>query len=386
MEKEITTTNQATALADSLIVVQQLPIIKEQLHSIKAQAQESVKEALSLACTEETLKVVKERRAALNRDRKDLDARRMAVKKQIMQPFEDFDEVYKECVTDVYGPADEALKEKIVAVENGLKTDKEKKVKDYFAEMVKASGVEWVTYEDVGVAVTLTASLKSLKAKVKEYVEKVAADVACINGMENAPEIMAEYKLCGSLAVAINSVSQRKDRIAREEAERKQRLEAQLRAQEAEKAVLDDLYLIESNYRDEDIDYIVGMMCYLQMSLLGMPGYVVIGDTLASPSVSYDKRGLLPVDKGNVWYTPLLRIPVWQYRIFMAQMELVTQPIKEECAADAPKPEPQKSPEAPRKLEKPKNTEKPKAAKKPQRAPEQEPVFSEGKGGQLSFF
>lgn len=239
MEKEITTTNQTTALADSLIVVQQLPIIKEQLHSIKAQAQESVKEVLSLACTEETLKVVKERRAALNRDRKDLDARRMAVKKQIMQPFEDFDEVYKECVTDVYGPADEALKGKITDVEAGLKADKEKKVKDYFAEMVKASGVEWVTYEEAGVAVTLTASLKSLKAKVKEYVEKVAADVACINGMENAPEIMAEYKLCGSLAVAINSVSQRKDRIAREEAERKQRLEAQLRAQEAEKAVLD---------------------------------------------------------------------------------------------------------------------------------------------------
>lgn len=84
MEKELTTTVQAPALADSLIVVQQLPIIKEQLHSIKAQAQESVSEALSLACTEETLKVVKERRAALNRDRKDLDARRMAVKKQII--------------------------------------------------------------------------------------------------------------------------------------------------------------------------------------------------------------------------------------------------------------------------------------------------------------
>ena len=82
-------------------------------------------------------------------------------------------------------------------------------------------------------------AVPSAKAKVKEYVEKVTADVACINGMENAPEIMAEYKLCRSLAVAINGVSQRKDRIAREEAERKQRLEAQLRAQEAEKAVLD---------------------------------------------------------------------------------------------------------------------------------------------------
>ena len=130
MEKELTTatTTQELMLAESLIVVQQLPVIKEQLHSIKAQAQASVTEALALVCTEETLKVVKEQRAKLNRDRKDLDDRRAVVKKQIMKPFEDFDKVYKECVTDVYGPADEALKGKITDVEAGLKADKEKKV------------------------------------------------------------------------------------------------------------------------------------------------------------------------------------------------------------------------------------------------------------------
>ena len=227
MEKELTAavTTQEPMLADSLIVVQQLPVIKEQLHSIKAQAQASVAEALALVCTEETLKVVKEQRAKLNRDRKDLDDRRAVV--------------YKECVTDVYGPADEALKGKITDVEAGLKADKEKKVVAYFDELVKANGVEWVSYEDIGIAVTMTASLKSLKSKVKEYVDCVVADVNCINGMENAPEVMAEYKQCRNLAVAINSVSQRKDRVAREEAERKQRLEAQLRAQEAESAVLD---------------------------------------------------------------------------------------------------------------------------------------------------
>lgn len=241
MEKELTTatTTQEPMLAESLIVVQQLPVIKEQLHSIKAQAQASVTEALALVCTEETLKVVKEQRAKLNRDRKDLDDRRAVVKKQIMKPFEDFDKVYKECVTDVYGPADEALKGKITDVEAGLKADKEKKVVAYFDELVKANGVEWVSYGDVGIAVTMTASLKSLKSKVKDYVDRVVADVNCINGMENAPEVMAEYKQCRNLAVAINSVSQRKDRVAREEVERKQRLEAQLRAQEAESAVLD---------------------------------------------------------------------------------------------------------------------------------------------------
>ena len=108
-----------------------------------------------MVCTEETLKAVKDRRAALTRDRKDLDARRMVVKNQIMQPFEDFDKVYKECVTDVYGPADEALKGKITDVEAGLKADKEKKVVAYFDELVKANGVEWVSYEDIGIAVTM---------------------------------------------------------------------------------------------------------------------------------------------------------------------------------------------------------------------------------------
>ena len=136
----------------------------------------------------------------------------------------------------------------------------------------------------------------------------------------------------------------------------------------------------------QDIDYIVGMMCYLQMSLLGMPGYVVIGDTLANPVLSYDSRGLLPVDNGNIWYTPLLRTAVWQYRILAARMDLMTRPIKTKKEPDTPKSEPQKAPEATKKPKKPKITEKPKAAKKPQRAPEQEPVFSEGKGGQLSFF
>ena len=136
----------------------------------------------------------------------------------------------------------------------------------------------------------------------------------------------------------------------------------------------------------QDIDYVVGMMCYLQMSLLGLPGYVVIGDTLASPVRSYDGRGLIPVDDGNIWYTPLLRTAVWQYRILAARMDLMTRPIKTEKEPDTPKSEPQKAPEATKKPKKPKITEKTNAFEMPPKAPEQETVFSEGKGGQLSFF
>ena len=235
MEKELTAavTTQEPMLADRLIVVQQLPVIKEQLHSIKAQAQASVAEALALVCTEETLKAVKDRRAALTRDRKDLDARRMVVKNQIMQPFEDFDKVYKECVTDVYGPADEALKGKITDVEAGLKADKEKKVVAYFDELVKANGVEWVSYEDIGIAVTMTASLKSLKSKVKEYVDRVVADVNCINGMlvHNVPNCGYKVHFPSGKAIYATDTNNLN----------------------GVQALGYDLYLIEANYRDEDI-------------------------------------------------------------------------------------------------------------------------------------
>lgn len=45
----------------------------------------------------------------------------------------------------------------------------------------------------------------------------------------------------------------------------------------------------------QDIDFICVCMCYLQLSLLGCPGYVILGNTLAEP---------VP-QKGNTWYTPL---------------------------------------------------------------------------------
>lgn len=134
----------------------------------------------------------------------------------------------------------------------------------------------------------------------------------------------------------------------------------------------------------QDIDYLVGMMCYLQMSLLGMPGYVVIGDTLVSPGTSYDRRGLIPADNGNIWYTPMLRRSVWQYRILAAHMDVLTRPMKAQL--DAPESASQKAPEALEKPAKPKNTKKPKPAPMPPKEPEQEPALLERKGGQLSFF
>lgn len=64
----------------------------------------------------------------------------------------------------------------------------------------------------------------------------------------------------------------------------------------------------------QDIDLVTGCMCYIQLSLLGCPGYVVIGNTLTNPGLSRDGRGLIPVHSENVWYTPFYFTDVWHYR------------------------------------------------------------------------
>ena len=77
----------------------------------------------------------------------------------------------------------------------------------------------------------------------------------------------------------------------------------------------------------QDIDFIVGLMCYIQCSFMGCAGYVVIGDTLVNPATAYDSRGLLPAGPQNrIWYMPLFSTDVWYMRCQIAQMNLLFEP------------------------------------------------------------
>lgn len=63
----------------------------------------------------------------------------------------------------------------------------------------------------------------------------------------------------------------------------------------------------------QDIDRVVGMMAYIQLSLLGCPGYIVVGNSLTSPIVG---SPLMPVEQQDqeFWYTPLYNTDIWQGR------------------------------------------------------------------------
>lgn len=216
-----------------IIAVKQLPIIVEQLHEVKAEVTAKVEQALSLVCTEDTIKDVKKVRSELNKELKDYEGRRKAVKTAIMKPYNDFEEIYKDCISDTYKKADTELKGKIDSVENELKKKKRIEVLCYFAELCEANSLDFITFENANINVTLSASMKNLKDQARNFVFKIVDDLNLIDTQEHKDEILYEYKQSLNVSNAITTVTNRykaiEDAKAREE-ERKAREQAEAEA------------------------------------------------------------------------------------------------------------------------------------------------------------
>lgn len=98
----------------------------------------------------------------------------------------------------------------------------------------------------------------------------------------------------------------------------------------------------------QDIDQTAALMCYIQMSLLGCPGYAVVGDTLSQP---------VPTDASSIWYTPLYFSEVWHFRRVFQRLDRMvqrTEPVLE----TQPKPDVQR--------EEPKRKKSPRKRKEPE--------------------
>lgn len=221
-------------LNTQIIEVKQLPIIEQQLQLVKKSVIEKTEAALKLVCTEDTLQEVKKAKTALTKEFKEWEAKRKSVKNAVMTPYEQFEKVYKECVTDIYKNADNELKAKVGSIENAIREEKAAEIKAYFDEYVASRGIEeiygkFLAFEYTGIKVTLSASKKSLKEQAANFVDRICDDLNLIETQEHKDEILYEYKKSLNLSGSITAVANRYKAIEAEkarEAERRARAEA----------------------------------------------------------------------------------------------------------------------------------------------------------------
>ena len=180
---------------NELITIETLPVIKYHLEQLSTEIKEKVDRANNLVVNDETVKEVKQVRAELNKEFNELETQRKTVKQAIMQKYDEFEEIYKDNVSNLYKQADADLKEKIDNVENQLKQEKQEELELFAKEYFDINNIETiVNFDDIGLNITLSASMKSLKEQIIAFCEKISNDLKLIEVEKYKDEVLVEYK------------------------------------------------------------------------------------------------------------------------------------------------------------------------------------------------
>ena len=224
----------------SLIVVSQLPEIQENLRQLRDSWEQRAADAASMICTEETVQSLKDMRAEMRKEFQAADSVRKAAKEKYLAPWNAVEATFKDCVKDAFTRADESLKSTINGFEMELKQKCYDDLKIWYTELIHVEHIDFLTLDQAmalaGVKIGLDDAKRNtprrLQDAVANVVSKIALNLEDISKMDDAPEIMAEFKLCLDLGRAVANVQGRKRLVQAE----KEAAEARRTAQEREKA------------------------------------------------------------------------------------------------------------------------------------------------------
>lgn len=196
--------------------VVQLPIIAQRLEEIGADFSERINQACSLPVSEDTVRDIMKIRADITKEFRNLEEKRGGIKDAIMLPYEEFNMLYRQHITDVYRAGDARLKTAIDNVHRKLKQQKTDALLSWCYEYI-------ATFENIpdisGLmhiwmpTVNLTTSDKKLREAGKVNIDRIVSDLSIMKGMDNSVE--AEWWNNGcNLAKAISTVNDRKRMVA----------------------------------------------------------------------------------------------------------------------------------------------------------------------------
>lgn len=192
----------------------QPPIIAENLDSVQRNLRVLLADISTLPQNDESLKYVKQIRANLAKDFERMEIQRKAVKRQVMEPYNLAEQKYKEFISEPYAAADSFLKKWVDDYQGNMKQKCTDVLQKYFNELCQANGIDFLPFHRCGIKVDMAMARQKEPTKaidtIYEFVMSVRADMDTILKMENADEIMVEYRKCHSLSVAVAIVTNRR--------------------------------------------------------------------------------------------------------------------------------------------------------------------------------
>ena len=207
----------------NILICTQPPVISENLLDLNARVSSITTMLSALPPEPENLPQVKKARADLRRYFESLEEQRKAVKAAVMAPYNDAEARYKRLVSDPINLADKLCKDFVDGVEASMKRECEDGLREYFSELCAVNHVEFLQFAQAGIQVDMASARqktpKKLREQLAQFVSRVASDLDSISEMEDAEEILVEYKQSLSLSSAISIVLDRHRRLKQQREE-----------------------------------------------------------------------------------------------------------------------------------------------------------------------
>lgn len=198
----------------SVLVTQGTVVFKE-FEELKAQALELAAEIEQVEVTDENIKESKRMLAAVNKRVKELEDRRIVIKKLMLEPYQTFENQVKEIV-GIVKSADELVRVQVKELEEKERWEKHSILENLFSKrMVHYSFRDLFSFADFLQPSHLNKSM-SIDAVEKEmiaFLEKLSRELKAIEVMSNATHVLSHYRTTKDLAAAMTLANEEEQRI-----------------------------------------------------------------------------------------------------------------------------------------------------------------------------
>ena len=230
------------------------------LQELKDNLAEEMKVYENLVVTEDTVKDSKKDLAMLRKASKELNDRKIAVKKEFLAPYTAFESEVKDAIAIIEKPIS-LIDAQIKQFEEEQKIAKKKHLEEVFQDQVGELG-EYITFGEVFKESWLNATAKDKDAidEIQIAKMKVEGELQAIKSLasEIEPELLSNYKRTHSLAECIQKNTNyletkrlAEERVRREEEERKAREEQERLAKE--QAAMQEEKVAEQDFPKEEV-------------------------------------------------------------------------------------------------------------------------------------
>jgi hypothetical protein len=190
---------------------------------LKTQAQTLADQIATVEVTEDNVRLSKKLLAEVNKRVKDLEDRRISIKKAMLEPYQEFEDQVKEIV-GIVKHADAIVRDQVKGLEEKERQEKESVIWDIWDKRIKQySFYDIIPFTDFLQSKHLTKSmtLQAVEKEMVQFLEKIESDMKVLEQLPEVDNHINAYLNTYDLGLAMQIVKQEQERKSQIEQARK---------------------------------------------------------------------------------------------------------------------------------------------------------------------